>query len=377
MRAYPLKALEPARKLNLLDLDQHELGAFFVELGEKAFRGSQIMKWVHHHGVVNFDTMTDLSLVLRSKLKASTKIELPRLTQTQTSGDGTQKWLLRLDCGNSIETVYIPEHGRGTLCVSSQVGCALDCSFCATGRAGFNRNLTVSEIVGQVWLAHQQLDGFAAGGGRQITNIVFMGMGEPLLNLRNLIPALRVLVDDLGYGLGKRRVTVSTAGVVPAIDRLGEAVDVSLAVSLHAPNDALRDSLVPLNRRYPIQALLDACKRFVRSERKKSVTFEYVMLDGVNDQAEHARELIRVLSGLPAKVNLIPFNSCRGIGYRCSSEAAIEMFRDILSRGGLRVITRKTRGNDIEAACGQLAGRVEDRSRRYRKFTMARHGEQL
>ena len=365
-----------ARK-NLLDFDQQAMKAFFLALGEKAYRATQVMKWIYHHGVSDFALMTDLSVDLRDKLQQYALVAAPEVVQQQRSSDGTQKWLLALDGGNRVETVFIPEENRGTLCVSTQVGCALDCSFCATARQGFNRNLTTAEIIGQVWRAHQLLECTAAGSGRRITNIVMMGMGEPLLNFDNVVMALKLMVDDLGYGLGKRRVTVSTAGIVPAIDRLKQAVDVSLAVSLHAAHDALRDQLVPLNRKYPLSVLLEACRRFVADDRKKSITFEYVMLEGVNDSAQDARQLIRILQGIPTKMNLIPFNPFSATGYRCSSDDAIDRFRDILWKGGVRTITRKTRGDDIAAACGQLAGQVEDRSRRYLRFTELRYGEQM
>jgi 23S rRNA (adenine2503-C2)-methyltransferase len=370
-----LRVIDPTRKQNLLDLDQRELKAFFVRRGEKAFRASQVMKWIHHYGVSDFHAMTDLSNRLRADLCESAEIRAPEVARTQRSIDGTRKWLLRVGGGNSVETVYIPEEGRGTLCVSSQVGCALDCSFCATAREGFNRNLTTAEIIGQVWRAHQLMEDFSPGSGRSISNIVFMGMGEPLLNFKNLVRALDLLLDDLGYGLSKRRVTVSTAGLVPAIDQLRDRIDVSLAVSLHAPDDDLRNELVPINRKYPIADLLEGCRRFARGDRKKSITFEYVMLDGVNDQPEQARALTKLLQGIPAKVNLIPFNAFESCGYRRSSDTTIDRFRALLSKGGLRTITRKPRGQDIDAACGQLAGQVVDLSRRYKKFGAARYGE--
>ncbi len=362
-------------KQNLLDLEPEALRGFFTARGERAYRATQVMRWVFHHGVTDFAEMTDLSQTLRDSLLPVAEVRPPEVVSEQVSADATRKWALRLHDGNCIEMVFIPEPERGTLCISSQVGCALDCSFCATARQGFNRNLSVAEIIGQVWLAHELLDDHRAGSGRTISNIVFMGMGEPLLNFNNLVPALRLLVDDLGYGLSKRRVTVSTAGVVPAIDRLREAVDVSLAVSLHAPDDALRDELVPLNRKYPVAELMDACRRYVQGDRKKFITFEYVMLRDVNDTPGHARELLKLLQGMPAKVNLIPFNPFGGCGYRTSTQSAIERFRDILYRAGTMTITRKTRGDDIDAACGQLAGRIVDRSRRFRRFSAPRFGE--
>ena len=364
-------------KQNLLDLEPDALRGFFTARGEQAYRAAQVMRWIFHRGVLEFEHMTDLSRTLRESLHPSAEVRTPEMVNEQLSADGTRKWVLRLVDGNCIEMVYIPEPERGTLCISSQVGCALDCSFCATARQGFNRNLTVAEIIGQVWLAHELLDDHQAGSGRMVSNIVFMGMGEPLLNFNNVVSTLRVLVDDLGYGLSKRRVTVSTAGVVPAIDRLREAIDVSLAVSLHAPNDTLRDELVPLNRKYPLAELMPACKRYVQGERKKLITFEYVMLRDVNDSPAYASELLRLLEGIPAKVNLIPFNPFAGCGYQTSTQSVIERFRDILYRAGVMTITRKTRGDDIDAACGQLAGRVEDRSRRFRRFSTPRFGESL
>jgi len=367
--------VDAASKQNLLDLEPDALRGFFAARGEQPYRATQVMRWVFHRGVTDFAHMTDLSRALRESLLPSAEVRPPEVVDEQESADGTRKWVLRLDDGNCIETVFIPEPERGTLCISSQVGCALDCSFCATARQGFNRNLSVAEIVGQVWLAHELLHDHRAGSGRTISNIVFMGMGEPLLNFNNVVCTLRLLVDDLGYGLSKRRVTVSTAGVVPAIDRLREAIDVSLAVSLHAPNDALRDELVPLNRKYPLTELMPACKRYVQGDRKKSITFEYVMLRGINDSPACADQLWRLLDGVPAKVNLIPFNAFSGCGYQTSTQSSIERFRDILYRAGVMTITRKTRGDDIDAACGQLAGRVADRSRRSRRFSEPRFGE--
>lgn len=355
-------------KINLLDLDREGLEAFFAERGEKPFRARQVMQWLHHAGVAEFEAMTDLSKALRGRLAGEAVVRAPEVVLDQTSEDGTHKWLLRLDDGQCIETVFIPEADRGTLCISSQVGCALDCTFCSTARQGFNRNLTTAEIIGQLWVAKRRLQP-EAGRSRVITNVVLMGMGEPLLNYDNVVRAMRIMLDDLGYGLSKRRVTLSTSGVIPAMDRLRESIDVALAVSLHAPNDALRDRLVPLNRKYPIAELLAACRRYVQGKHFKSrVTFEYVMLDGVNDSPEHARELAGILQGVPAKVNLIPFNPFPGTGYRRSPPEAVERFRQILLSRGLNTITRKTRGDDIDAACGQLAGRVADRSRRMLHF---------
>ncbi|HXH02506.1 MAG TPA: 23S rRNA (adenine(2503)-C(2))-methyltransferase RlmN [Candidatus Competibacteraceae bacterium] len=350
-------------KVNLLDLDRRDLEAFFVALGEKPFRATQVMKWIYHQGVSDFDAMTDLSKKLREQLEAHAEVRAPELVLEQPSRDGTCKWLIRLDSGNCIETVFIPEPDRGTLCVSSQIGCALDCTFCATARQGFNRNLTVAEIIGQVWLAKQQLDK-ESNGRRTITNVVMMGMGEPLLNFNNVVKAMDLMQDDLAFGLSKRRVTLSTSGVVPALYRLREVSEVSLAVSLHAPNDELRNRLVPLNRKYPIAELLAACKHYIADKPHRRITWEYVMLDGVNDSEEHAHQLARLIRGIPSKVNLIPFNPFPGTQYRRSPQAVIDRFRDILMGYDLTTVTRKTRGEDIDAACGQLAGRVQDRSRR-------------
>ena len=364
-------------RVNLLGLDQSGLKTFFADLGDKPYRVTQLMKWIYHRHVVDFDAMTDLSLSARDRLKVIAKIRLPEIALQQWSHDGSCKWLMRLSCGNSVETVYIPERARSTLCISSQVGCALDCSFCSTARQGFNRNLSSAEIVGQVFLANRILRDNPATLGRQITNIVLMGMGEPLLNFQQLIPALSLMTDDLAFGLSKRKVTVSTSGVIPAMDRLKEAVDVSLAVSLHATNDALRNELVPINRKYPISDLMAACRRFVSTDYKKHIMFEYVMLAGINDQPHHATELVGLLRGFPAKVNLIPFNPFPGTGYRCSDQKAIDRFWNILNNAGILTLKRTTRGDDIDVACGQLAGRLEDRSRRRIKFQQRRFGELL
>jgi 23S rRNA (adenine2503-C2)-methyltransferase len=355
-------------KPNLLGLSRVGLEEFFAARGERAYRAVQVMKWIHRRGLTDFQAMTDLSLRLRIELCETAEIVVPQCAAEQISSDGTIKWLLKLDGENAIETVYIPEPGRGTLCISSQVGCALDCTFCATARQGFNRNLSAAEIIGQLWFARQAL--LARGDGNPgVTNVVMMGMGEPLLNFDNVIEAMRLMMDDYAYGIGKRKVTLSTSGVVPAIDRLKDTLDVSLAVSLHAPDDALRTRLVPLNRKYPIEQLLAACRRYVDSkDRKTLVTFEYVMLAGINDSPAHARQLAALLRALPAKVNLIPFNPFAGANYRRSDEIAIERFQSILHERGLRTVTRKTRGEDISAACGQLAGRVQDRSHRQRHF---------
>ncbi|HGG58877.1 MAG TPA: 23S rRNA (adenine(2503)-C(2))-methyltransferase RlmN [Gammaproteobacteria bacterium] len=352
---------------NLLNLSQAGLGEFFSSLGEPGFRARQVFKWIHQAGADRFDVMTNVSKALRARLGEIAEIRAPEVVMEQPSSDGTRKWLLRLEDGQCIEMVFIPESGRGTLCVSSQVGCALDCTFCSTARQGFNRNLSLSEIVGQLWLAERLLS--PDRQRRVVSNVVMMGMGEPLLNFSNVVEAMRIMLDDNAYGLSKRRLTLSTSGVVPALDRLGEEVDVSLAISLHAPNNPLRDKLVPINRKYPIEMLMAACQRFLeRKAQRDRVTIEYVMLDGVNDTPAHARELIALLRDLPSKVNLIPFNSFPGARYRCSSRNRINRFRDMLYASGINTITRKTRGEDIDAACGQLAGQVNDRSRRVMHF---------
>ncbi|MBM3202546.1 23S rRNA (adenine(2503)-C(2))-methyltransferase RlmN [Candidatus Woesearchaeota archaeon] len=357
MNSAPVPA-EAGTRLNLLDFDRKALEAFCVEQGEKPFRASQLLQWIHQRGVDDFAAMTDLSKTLRTRWAETCEIRPPAIALTQQSGDGTCKWLLQVDATNRVETVFIPEEGRGTLCVSSQVGCSLACSFCSTARQGFNRNLTVAEIIGQVWVAQREL------GPDRITNVVLMGMGEPLLNFDNVVAAIRLMLDDFAYGLSKRRVTLSTSGVVPALDRLGEVTDIALAVSLHAPDDALRNELVPINRKYPIRELLAACKRYVGVDTRRKVTFEYVMLDGINDTPAHARALVRLLSHVPSKVNLIPFNPFPGSSYRCSPPDTLRRFSDTLHQAGLIVTTRKTRGDDIDAACGQLVGWVNDRTRR-------------
>jgi 23S rRNA (adenine2503-C2)-methyltransferase len=365
-------------KINLLDFDPQGLRGFFESIDEKPFRAVQLMKWIHQQGVADFDVMTNLSKGLRNRLAELTEIRPPRVVHSQVSRDGTRKWLLSVESpgapANGIEMVFIPEDHRGTLCISSQVGCSLDCSFCATARQGFNRNLSTAEIIGQVWLARRLL----AEAGLEpssITNIVLIGMGEPLLNFNNVVPALRLMLDDNAYGLSKRRVTLSTAGVVPVIDKLRQESDVSLAISLHAPNDELRDQLVPLNKKFPLAELLDACRRYLEgSQARRRITFEYVMLKEVNDRPEHARQLARILQGIPSKINLIPFNPFRDAGYLRSSDADIERFGEILLQQGYVATIRKTRGEDIDAACGQLVGQVQDRSRRHLKFVESRGG---
>lgn len=386
----PLQVVFKSNATNLLGLDRAGLEAFFESIGEKKFRATQVMKWIHQLGVTDFQEMNNLSKALRNQLAETCCVQNLHIVKDQISSDGTRKWLLQLHDGNHIEAVFIPEDDRGTLCVSSQVGCALDCSFCSTGRQGFNRNLSTDEIISQVWIAAHLLEEekkLCAGmhgnramqeqlpTGRKITNVVMMGMGEPLLNFDNTVTAVRIMMDDFAYGLSKRRVTVSTAGVVPAMDRLGDTLDMRLAVSLHATNDTLRDELVPVNKKYPLQELMAACRRFIDKQNTRSrITFEYVMLDGINDQPEHARELIHLLKGIPTLMNLIPFNPFEGSGYRTSSKNAVNRFREILHASGMTTVVRKTRGEDIDAACGQLAGKIEDKSRRHRRFEQPRFG---
>ena len=350
---------------NLLGLNRSELEAFVAPLGAKPYRARQLLKWIYRRGESDFARMTDLAKDFRAQLADLAEVSVPEIVSTRTSADGTRKWLLRMPgaAGNEqvIETIFIPEPGRGTLCISSQIGCALDCSFCATGQQGFNRNLTSAEIIGQVWLANREL-GREPDGERIITNVVLMGMGEPLANYRNVLPAMQLMLDDLGYDLSRRRVTLSTSGLVPQIYRLAEDCNVALAVSLHAPNDRLRDELVPINRKHPIAELLAASWHYLERQNGRSVTFEYTMLDGINDQPGHARELAALLRGHDAKVNLIPFNTFPGTRYRRSPAAAINRFRDLLAQGGVMATVRRTRGDDIDAACGQLRGQVLDRT---------------
>ena len=348
--------------INLLGKSQHELEALFAEFDEKPFHARQLLRWVHQRGVTDFDDMTDLSKSLRQKLQDATVIELPHVLSQHESNDGTIKWLFESGFGQAVEAVFIPEPERGTLCISSQVGCALDCSFCATGAQGFNRNLTAAEIIGQVWHANRTLPP-RDSGEFAVTNVVFMGMGEPLANYRNVVPATELLISDLAYGISRRRVTVSTSGLVPNMDRLADECNVALAVSLHAPNDALRDELVPINKIHPIKELLDACWRYAAKRANRFVTFEYVMLRGINDSIAHADELNALLSGKPAKVNLIPFNTFEGNEFSRSSAETIRNFQNRLRKHGIIATTRKTRGDDINAACGQLAGKVSDRVR--------------
>jgi 23S rRNA (adenine2503-C2)-methyltransferase len=366
MTSLDLTTQSEKTRQNLLGLDRQGLEEFFVNLGEKPFRARQIMQWIYRHKQLDLSQMTNLGKGLRSRLQNEAEICLPEILLDKASVDGTRKWVLKLFDGNGIEVVLIPTENRSTLCISSQVGCILNCRFCSTARQGFNRNLTTAEIIGQVMVAVQAIeesDSIVA----PLTNIVLMGMGEPLLNFDNVVRSLNVLTDDLAFGLSKRRVTLSTAGVVPMFDELAKT-GVSLAVSLHAVSDSVRDKLVPLNKKYPIRELLAACRRYVQGKKQRRITFEYVMLDGVNDSLEDARELVRLLSGIPAKVNLIPFNPFPGADYRCSDKDAIKRFGDVLMRAGFMTIVRSTRGEDIDAACGQLVGQVIDRTRRQQRL---------
>jgi len=363
---------------NLLNFNQQQLADYFISIGEKPFRSKQLMRWVYHYGVTDLDQMTDIAKVLREKLANETSFNLPEVQLEQASDDGTRKWLigannLKDGTNSSVETVFIPEDDRGTLCISSQVGCALECTFCSTGRQGFNRNLTVSEIIGQLWIANQSLrkvDGYdmLAPTDRIISNVVMMGMGEPLANYDNVVSAVQIMLDDHGYGLSRRRVTLSTSGLVPQMDRLKEDCPVALAVSLHAPNDALRDVIVPINKKYPIKELMAACERYLVKAPRDFVTFEYVMLDGINDTVEHAHQLLNVVKNVPCKFNLIPFNPFPNSGYGTSTPNHIRVFKDILMNAGYIVTVRRTRGEDIDAACGQLAGKVLDKTNRSAKF---------
>jgi 23S rRNA (adenine2503-C2)-methyltransferase len=369
--------------LNLMSLDRPAMENYFVGIGEKGFRAKQLLQWVYQRKVVNYDEMTDLSKSLRQTLQKSTNLELPEIAGQQLSADGTCKLLLKLKDGNCIETVYIPESDRGTLCVSSQVGCGLNCTFCATARQGFNRNLDVDEIISQVWIANNFLEsselyrnGDKEGAfihddedqRRPVTNVVMMGMGEPLLNFDNVVSAMRLMMDDYSFGLSRRRVTLSTAGMIPGMDKLRELCPVSLAVSLHAPDDALREKLVPLNRKYPIEQLLDCCRRYVGENNRQRITFEYVMLKDVNDSPKQAESLANLLADVPAKVNLIPFNPFPQTQFERSGNATINQFRDILLANNIFTVTRRTRGDDIDAACGQLAGDFTDRTSRSRRM---------
>ena len=357
-----------SEKINLLNLTRDGMAEFFQTLGEKPFRAQQVIKWIHQYGVDDFEAMTNLSKALRAKLSEVAEVRGPELMTEQVSDDGTRKWALKLDGGQAVEAVFIPEAERGTLCVSSQVGCALDCSFCSTAQQGFNRNLSTAEIIGQLWFAVRRLGNQQTQGQRVVSNVVMMGMGEPLANFDNVVNAMTLMMDDFAYGLSKRRVTLSTSGVVPALDRLIEKVDVALALSLHAANDELRDVLVPINKKYPIAQLLESVNRYVEASNAcKVVTIEYVMLKGVNDSAEHARELADLLVDTPTKINLIPFNPFPDTRYTCSSSQVIDKFAQYLTGRGYTVMTRKTRGDDIDAACGQLVGKVNDRTKRQQR----------
>ena len=368
--------------INLLDFNAKNLTSFCGEIGEKPFRAKQLLRWIHQSGEADFSGMSNLAKVLREKLSAIAMVRAPQVTSEQISADGTRKWLMDMGAGNGIETVFIPDSGRSTLCISSQVGCALECTFCSTGRQGFNRNLSVAEIIGQLWWANKVLatakektartksfvseikQECASGHNYKVSNVVMMGMGEPLANFENVVSALDLMLDDNAYGLSRRRVTVSTSGLIPAMDRLSERCPVALAVSLHAPNDMLRDQLVPINKKYPLKELLAACQRYLNTAPRDFITFEYIMLAGINDSVTQAHELIKLVKDTPCKFNLIPFNPFPNSGYKCSSSKIIHRFRDVLMQAGLVTTVRKTRGDDIDAACGQLAGRVLDRTQR-------------
>ncbi|MCC6879710.1 MAG: 23S rRNA (adenine(2503)-C(2))-methyltransferase RlmN [Rhodocyclaceae bacterium] len=371
-------------KHNLLDFDAAGLIAWFAGMGEKPFRAKQVLRWLHQFGEADFECMSDVARGLRVQLVELAEVRLPQVMRDATAADGTRKWLLDVGNGNAVECVFIPEENRGTLCISTQAGCALDCAFCSTGKQGFNRNLTTGEIIGQLWWAKKALGDFRVSGGpagrrpaetdfcveRIISNVVLMGMGEPLANFENVVTALHLMLDDNAYGLSRRRVTVSTSGILPAIDRLRDECPVALAVSLHAPNDALRDRLVPINAKYPLAELMAACRRYLEKSPRDFITFEYVMLDGVNDSEEHARELIRLVREVPCKFNLIPFNPFPAAGFKRSPAQRVRRFAEILMQAHIVTTTRKTRGEDIDAACGQLAGQVRDRTRRREKRTI-------
>ena len=360
-------------RVNLLGLSLRQMEQFFLDIGEKKFRAQQVLKWIHHAGVTDIAGMSNLGKALREKLLQIAEVRPPEVVSQSDSADGTRKWAIRVDGGGLVETVLIPDGGRGTLCVSSQVGCSLDCSFCSTGKQGFQRDLSAAEIIGQVWLAIKSYDAFQSGKGRIVTNVVMMGMGEPLLNFDNVVAAMDLMLEDLAYGISKRRVTLSTSGVVPALDRLAGCSEVSLAISLHAPNDALRDQLVPINRKYPIASLLRSARAYIDAQRdsKRVVTVEYTLIAGVNDQPEHARELAVLLRDFPCKINLIPFNSFPQSGYSRPSGNAVSRFWQVLVDAGFVVTVRTTRGDDIDAACGQLVGQVVDRTRRSERHRAA------
>ena len=365
MLEQPLSSETNTKKINLMDLTRQQMREFFAELGEKPFRADQLVKWIYHFGEDNFDNMTNINKKLREKLKAVAEIKAPEVAVEQRSADGTIKWAMQVG-EQQVETVYIPEADRATLCVSSQVGCALACTFCSTAQQGFNRNLTVSEIIGQVWRASKIIGNFGVTGVRPITNVVMMGMGEPLLNVANVVPAMEIMLDDFAYGLSKRRVTLSTSGVVPALDMLRDKIDVALAISLHAPNDELRDEIMPINKKYNIKMLMDSVHRYLEVSKANhgKVTIEYVLLDHVNDGTEHAHQLAQVLKNTPCKINLIPWNPFPEAPYGKSSNSRVDRFQKTLMEYGFTVIVRKTRGDDIDAACGQLAGDVIDRTKR-------------
>ena len=366
-------------KVNLLGFSVSRLGDFFEQLGEKRFRATQMVKWIHQMGERDFDQMTNLSKPLREKLHQSAEIRLPEVVSCQDSSDGTRKWLIKVEGGSCIEMVYIPEKDRGTLCVSSQIGCALDCSFCATGKQGFNRDLTTAEIIGQLWIAAESFDQFGTKSPRRVTNVVMMGMGEPLMNFDNVVDAMNLMMEDNAYGLSKRRVTLSTAGVVPALDQLAEVTDVSLAISLHAPNDELRNELVPINRKYSVTEFVQSAKNYIAKmpDNRRKATVEYTLMDQVNDRSVHARELAELLRDLPCKINLIPFNPFPGSDYKRVTNTALDRFRDILQGEGYTVTVRTTRGDDIAAACGQLAGEVNDRTKRQQRYKSKLAGEEM
>ena len=373
MTTLPSQQDQETARVNLMGLSRAQMEQFFLDMGEKKFRAQQVLKWIHHAGVTRFEQMTNLGKALREELARVAEVRPPEIVSQHDSADGTRKWAIRVDGGGLVETVLIPAGNRATLCVSSQVGCSLDCSFCSTGKQGFQRDLTAAEIIGQVWLAIKSYDAFQSGKGRIVTNVVMMGMGEPLLNFDNVVTAMDLMLEDLAYGLSKRRVTLSTSGVVPALDRLAEVSEVSLAISLHAPNDALRDQLVPLNRRYPIAMLLDSARNYIDAQEDKSrvVTVEYTLIAGINDQPEHARELAQLLRDVPCKINLSPFNTFDQSDYRRPSGNAVSRFWQVLVDAGYIVTVRTTRGDDIDAACGQLVGQVVDRTRRSERYRAA------
>ncbi|HLF67637.1 MAG TPA: 23S rRNA (adenine(2503)-C(2))-methyltransferase RlmN [Gammaproteobacteria bacterium] len=361
-----------SNKVNLLGLDLASMRQLFESIGEKPFRAQQVLKWIHEVGILDFEQMTNLSKALREKLEQIAEIKLPTVLFEKNAGDDTRKWIIQLNDGNCIEAVFIPASNRGTLCISSQVGCILNCDFCSTGKQGFNRNLTSAEIIAQLWIAVRALSQKQGVHDRAITNVVMMGMGEPMLNFENVLPALNLMRSDFAYGLSKYRVTVSTAGVIPGIEALRDASDVALAISLHAPNNALRDKLVPLNKKYPLEELIKTCKHYFKDQPKRSIVMEYVMLDGINDQVEHAKQLVKLLRDLSVKINLIPFNPFPHTPYQRSTDASIDTFQGILSKAGYVTTVRRTRGDDINAACGQLVGQVQDRTRRQERYLKAR-----